>query len=71
MRPSKIKVTTIARSVEKILAVKQMLNPPTTLVPKFAGNQQVSNHVCPDIGVSIIQFCMKSRVIYYFPLKKN
>ena len=38
-RLSKIWVTTITRSVEKILAAKKMLQPPTTLLPKFAGNE--------------------------------
>ena len=52
MRLSKIWVTTITRSVEKILAAKKMLQPPTTLVPKFAGIQQLSNHVCHDVGIS-------------------
>ena len=51
-RLSKIWVTTITRSVEKILAATKMLQPPTTLVPKFEGIQQLSNHVCHDVGIS-------------------
>ena len=50
-RPSKLSVTTVSQSVEKILAVKLMLQTPMTLVPKFAGHQQLSNHVCYDIGL--------------------
>ena len=51
-RLSKICDTTVTRNVEKILAAKQMLQPPTTLVPKFTWNQQLSNHVCHEIGIS-------------------
>ena len=51
-RLSKIWVTTITRSVEKILAANKMLKPPTTLVPKFAGIQQLFKHVCHDVGIS-------------------
>ena len=50
MRLSKIWVTTTTRSVEKILAAKKVLQPPTTLVPKIAGIQQLSNNVCHDVG---------------------
>ena len=39
-------------ALKKILAAKKMLQPPTTLVPKFAGIQQLSNHVCHDVGIS-------------------
>ena len=46
------RVTTITCSIEKILAAKKLLQPPTTLVPKVAGNQQLSKHVCHDMGIS-------------------
>ena len=68
MRLSKIWVTTITRSVEKILAGKKMLQPPTTLVPKFTGNQQLSNHVCHDIGISY-SFASNQRFSHIFSLK--
>ena len=43
---SKIWVTTIIRSVEKILAAKKMLQPTTTLVPNFKGESTI-----PDLWV--------------------
>ena len=61
-------VTTITRSVEKILAAKQMLQPPTTLVPKFTGNQQLSNHVCHEIGISY-SFDSNQVFSHIFPLQ--
>jgi len=51
-RPSNISVNILSHGVEKILVTKIMLKPPTTLVPKFAGIEQLSNHVCHDIVIS-------------------
>ena len=50
--PSKISVTSVSQSVDKTLALKLMLQTPITLVPKLACHQQLSNHVCHDIGTS-------------------
>ena len=51
-RPYNISVNILSHGVEKILVTKIMLKPPTTLVPKFARIEQLSNHVCHDIGIS-------------------
>ena len=67
-RLSKIWVTAITRSVEKILVTQKMLQPPPTLVPNFPGNEQLSNHVCHDIGISY-SFARNQGFSPIFPLK--
>ena len=51
-RPSNISVNILCHDVEKILAAKKVLLTPITLVPKFPGIPQLSNHVCHDVGIS-------------------
>jgi len=67
-RPSNISVNILSHNVEKILVTKTMLTPPTTQVPKFAGIQQLFNHVCHDVG-TLYSFAINQGFSRISPLK--